>query len=108
MSQGDAGEWLRSERGTPGSVLFRSRRERHVSVEEVGCRNREKTSGYSRRPNGSEIGDVGCPTFLNAISASCGKRGGHFRPMTPARKVALLKVEDDYQRDRRQGKERIR
>lgn len=39
---------------------------------------------------------------IGAIKARVQERGGHFRPMTPARKVALLRVEDDYQRDRRQ------
>lgn len=39
---------------------------------------------------------------IGAIKARVQERGGHFKPMTPARKVALLQVEDEYQRDRRQ------
>lgn len=39
---------------------------------------------------------------IGAIKARVQERGGHFKPMTPARKVALLQAEDEYQRDRRQ------
>jgi len=39
---------------------------------------------------------------VGAIKARVQERGGHFRPMTPSRKVALLRVEEEYQRDRRQ------
>ena len=39
---------------------------------------------------------------VGAIKARVQERGGHFKPMTPSRKVALLRVEEEYQRDRRQ------
>lgn len=39
---------------------------------------------------------------IGAIKARVQERGGHFKPMTPARKVALLQIEDEYQRARRQ------
>lgn len=39
---------------------------------------------------------------IGAIKARVQERGGHFEPMTPAKKVALLQIEDEYQRDRRQ------
>jgi hypothetical protein len=39
---------------------------------------------------------------VGAIKARVQERGGHFKPMTPSRKVALLEVEEKYQRDRRQ------
>lgn len=39
---------------------------------------------------------------VGAIKSRVQERGGHFNPMTPSRKVALLKVEEEYQRDRRQ------
>lgn len=39
---------------------------------------------------------------VGAIKARVQERGGHFKPMTPSRKVALLQVEEEYQRDRRQ------
>lgn len=39
---------------------------------------------------------------VGAIKARVQERGGHFKPMTPARKVALLQIEDEYQRDRGQ------
>jgi hypothetical protein len=39
---------------------------------------------------------------VGAIKARVQERGGHFKPMTPSRKAALLQVEEEYQRDRRQ------
>ncbi len=39
---------------------------------------------------------------VGAIKARVQERGGHFRPMTPSRKVELLRVEAEYQSDRRQ------
>jgi hypothetical protein len=39
---------------------------------------------------------------VGAIKARVQERGGHFKPMTPSRKVALLRSEEEYQRDRRQ------
>jgi hypothetical protein len=39
---------------------------------------------------------------IGAIKARVQEMGGHFKPMTPARKVALLQIEDEYQRARRQ------
>ena len=40
---------------------------------------------------------------VGAIKARVQERGGHFKePMTPSRKVALLRVEEEYQCDRRQ------
>jgi hypothetical protein len=39
---------------------------------------------------------------VGAIKARVQERGGHFKPMTPSRKVGLLEAEEKYQRDRRQ------
>lgn len=39
---------------------------------------------------------------IGAIKARGQERGGHFKPMTPTRKVELLQIEEKYQRDRRQ------
>lgn len=39
---------------------------------------------------------------VGAIKARVQDRGGHFKPMTPSRKAALLQIEEKYQRDRRQ------
>jgi hypothetical protein len=39
---------------------------------------------------------------IGAIKARVQERGGHFKPMTPLRRAALLEVEEEYQRDRRQ------
>jgi hypothetical protein len=39
---------------------------------------------------------------VGAIKARVQERGGHFKPMTPSRKAALLRVEEEYQRHRRQ------
>jgi hypothetical protein len=38
---------------------------------------------------------------VGAVKARVQERGGQFKPMTPSRKVALLQVEEEYQRDRR-------
>jgi len=37
---------------------------------------------------------------IGAIKARVQERGGHFKPMTPSRKVALLQIEEEYQRER--------
>ena len=39
---------------------------------------------------------------IGAIKARVKERGGHLNPMTPAKKVATLQMEDEYQRDRSQ------
>ena len=39
---------------------------------------------------------------VGAIKARVQERGGHFRPMTPSKKVEMLRVEAEYQSDRRQ------
>src|SRR5258708_16688266 len=39
---------------------------------------------------------------VGAVKARVQERGGHFKPLTPSRKAALLQVEEEYQRDRRQ------
>ena len=46
--------------------------------------------------------DFALKEAVGAIKARVQERGGHFKPMTPSRKVALLEVEKKYQRDRRQ------
>ena len=38
---------------------------------------------------------------IGAVKARVQERGGHFTPMTPSRKAALLQIEEEYQRDRR-------
>jgi hypothetical protein len=46
--------------------------------------------------------DFALEQAVGAIKARVQERGGHFKPMTPSRKAALLQVEEEYQRDRRQ------
>jgi hypothetical protein len=46
--------------------------------------------------------DFALEQAVGAVKARVQERGGHFKPMTPSRKVALLQVEEEYQRDRRQ------
>jgi hypothetical protein len=46
--------------------------------------------------------DFNLEQAVGAIKARVKERGGHFKPMTPSRKVAILQAEEEYQRARRQ------
>jgi hypothetical protein len=45
--------------------------------------------------------DFSLEQAVGAVKARVQERGGHFKPMTPTRKVALLQIEEKYQHDRR-------
>lgn len=48
------------------------------------------------------LADFSLEQAVGAIKARVQERGGHYKPMTPSRKVELLQIEEEYQRDRGQ------